>query len=105
MVKFFDIYDAILICGFLDKDIVEPYYLYGITYANYIEYCEKWHKVRSKSNLSVCTEFYSIPIYLIKEATANEGMDDIVKQNNELLEKAKKHKKFKSKFYLWMNYV
>lgn len=105
MVKIFDVYDSILICGFLNRNIVTPNSLYGIRYNSYVEYCKKSHKVRSKSNLSVYTELYSIPIYLIKEATEDEGMDDIVKQNNELLEKAKKHKKFKSKFYLWMNYV
>lgn len=105
MVKFFDIYDAIIICGFLNKDIVGTGYLCGISHNNYAEYCIKWHKVYSKSNFSVFADGYSVPKYLIKEATVDEGMDNIVKRNNELLEKAKKHKKFKSKFYLWMNYV
>lgn len=105
MVKFFDVYDSILICGFLNKNIVSIGCLYGIPYNSYAEYCRKWHKIGCMSKFSICTNGYSIPIYLIKEATADEGMDDIVRRNNELLEKAKKHKKFKSKFYLWMNYV
>ena len=105
MVKFFDIYDAIIIFGFLNRNIVSTGCLYGIPYNNYAEYCIKWHKVYSKSNFSVLADGYSVPKYLIKEATVDEGMDNIVRQNNEFLEKAKKHKKFKSKFYLWMNYV
>lgn len=105
MVKIFDIYDAILICDFLNINIVTQKSLYGIPYNVYVEYCKKWQKVIRTYEFTILAGSYSIPKYLIKEATADECMDDIVKQNNELLEKAKKHKKFKSKFYLWMNYV
>ena len=107
MVKVFDVYDSILICDFLNRNVVTQNSLYGIPYNVYVKYCKKWQKVIRTYEFSIRAGSYEIPKYLIKEATADEGMDDIVKQNNDLLEKAKKHKKFKSKFYfyLWMNYV